>query len=211
MALVYKHQLSESSFVAIWQSDEDWQKYTDPLNLSDVDKNLLSSMKAFRQKEWLNSRMAFKNTLGKDITLVKDEFGKPWIKDDDTYISISHSEDKVAIIYHQNKVGIDIQIQQEKIIKLAPKFLTQSEIDQLEEKDKLDCFHYYWGAKESLFKAYGRKKVDFKKNLLIEKMDPNNLQPVKGVFQKDDFVSNYTLHFELHNEFYLAYAIKDSI
>ncbi|MBP6695338.1 MAG: hypothetical protein KA161_09425, partial [Saprospiraceae bacterium] len=32
----------------------------------------------------------------------------------------------------------------------------------------LDALHVYWGAKEAMYKIYGRKEIDFKKELFVD-------------------------------------------
>ncbi len=208
MTFDFKKIFEDHSFVAVMHTDEDWQKYIDALNLSQNEREVLHTMKDFRKKEWLSARMAFLLMLGKAPIFIKDEFGKPWLKDDNHYISISHSLNKVAIIYHSKRVGIDIQQRQDKILKLAPKFILPTEIEALKSEEKLDCFHYYWGAKESLFKAYGEKKVDFKKHLKVDKMNPKTLQAVQASIHKENYTGQYNVHFESLNEYYLAYVIE---
>jgi phosphopantetheinyl transferase len=59
-----------------------------------------------------------------DLDLYYDELGKPHLKDD-KYISISHSHHFSAIIVSNKSVGIDIELQREKIIRIADKFVDQ--------------------------------------------------------------------------------------
>ncbi len=208
MTFDFKKIFEDHSFVAVMHTDEDWQKYIDALNLSQKEREVLHTMKDFRKKEWLSARMAFLLMLGKPPVFIKDAYGKPWLKDNDNYISISHSVNKVAIIYHPKRVGIDIQLHQEKILKLAPKFILKKEIEAIRADEKLACFHYYWGAKESLFKAYGQKKVDFKKHLHVEKMNPLDLKPVLASVNKENYTGQYKVYFKSLKEYYLAYVIE---
>jgi len=69
--------------------------------------------------------------------------------------------------------------------------------------------HLYWGAKECLYKSYGKRKLDFKTNILI---DPFELQSDRGTFtgvvKKDDFLARYQLHFQRYDEYVLVYSIQ---
>ena len=38
----------------------------------------------------------------------------------------------------------------------------------LQPKTRMEHLSVYWGAKEALYKAYGRKKLEFKQHILVE-------------------------------------------
>ncbi len=208
MKLLYERRFEDPFFVAVLETKDDWQKYTDALNLSVHDHDLMKGMKDFRKREFLASRAGFQFMLDKPIEISKDHYGKPWLKDDDHYISISHSENRVALIYHERKVGIDIQIHQDKIIDLAPKFITESEIEAIPDIMKMESIHYYWGAKESMFKAYGEKKVDFKKHLDVPLLHPSYTDAMIARFNKPEYFAEYYINVDQIDNFYLVYAIE---
>lgn len=208
MRSLYEKRFDKNGFVVVLEATDDWQKYIDALNLDNEELDLLKTMKNFRKKEFLSARYGFQQLLDRPAKIIKDRYGKPWIKDDSNFISISHSVDRLAIIYHEKRCGIDIQLEQEKILNLAPKFITAEEISEIPEDEVMGCTHYYWGAKESLFKAYGEKKVDFKKHLNVPLMSLENPQVLEAQVKKENYEGTYNLHFEKLEEYYLAYAIE---
>jgi len=104
-----------------------------------------------------------------DADLIYDEFGKPHLKNG-THISISHSFTFTAIIVSDElHVGIDIEKQREKILKIAHKFTPFEEYKTIANVDALiSKLTIVWGAKESLYKIYGKKKLLFLHHIYIE-------------------------------------------
>jgi phosphopantetheinyl transferase len=115
---------------------------------------------------------------------------KPFLPDEQYHFSISHCGDyAAAIVSKDSRVGIDIEIPVEKILKIADKFLSKEEhsifnIPRLTESvgqehsilnDPLTTHHslltLLWSAKESVFKWYGNGGVDFRKEIQLLKQD----------------------------------------
>ena len=101
---------------------------------------------------------------------------KPFLPGEQYHFSISHCGDFAAAIVSKDKrVGIDIEIPIEKIIRIQDKFLTEEEKkmfgvrSQVQPDSQLTTL--LWSAKESVFKWYGDGGVDFKKHIQLQKKD----------------------------------------
>lgn len=98
--------------------------------------------------------------------LTKDEFGKPFLKNHDFQISLSHSYPYVAAVIHRSHaVGIDLEQPKEKLLKVAPRVLHATELQDAGPDIVKHCI--YWCAKETLVKIHGKKDLIFAENLLI--------------------------------------------
>ena len=99
--------------------------------------------------------------------MVYDTFGKPHLKDG-KYISITHSYTFSAVVVSSRAVGVDIEKQREKIIKIAPKFIGY-ETTYLGENDPIliQKLTWIWCIKESLYKLYATPGMVFKKHFLV--------------------------------------------
>ena len=88
-----------------------------------------------------------------DEDLIYDEFGKPHLRDGKN-ISITHSNHFTAIIVGQGQeVGIDIEKQRDKILRIAHKFTPIEEYRTIANTDALiRKLTIVWGCKESLYK-----------------------------------------------------------
>ncbi len=192
---------------AIWQIRESDNYFLNLLNLNDIEVSFVNSLKGRRKTEWLASRWVW-NLLTQDSdhsVIVKDEFGKPRIKDSDWHMSISHTKGYAAVITAPLLVGIDIQTRVRKIFRIGPKFLHEMEYEQVQLCARpLDHLHVYWGAKECLYKAYGRREISFRKHLRVKSF---NLETAttEGVIIKESPI-HFKINFEISKEFILVYA-----
>ncbi|MEZ4852919.1 4'-phosphopantetheinyl transferase superfamily protein [Flavobacterium sp.] len=85
---------------------------------------------------------------------------------DEINISISHSFDFSCIcISTDNKVGIDIEIIKPKILKIAPRFMDVSHLENLYPEEQIEKATVIWGAKESIFKIKNEKGISFPKHI----------------------------------------------
>jgi phosphopantetheinyl transferase (holo-ACP synthase) len=122
-------------------------------------------------------------------------------------MSMSHTHEFTAIITAPFLVGIDIQIKVDKIARLAKKFLTTEELEQVNlSASPIEHLHVYWGAKESLYKAYGRRALDFKSHLFIKSF--NLEQGVTRGFLNKDGQKEFVIRFEIRKNIVLVYALE---
>jgi hypothetical protein len=112
--------------------------------------------------------------LGEHFQLKSDDFGKPWPLDGKGNISISHSAHHIAIAFHPNSTqGIDIETHRPQLQKVAGRILHASELEKLETAlDKQFLLQLFWGAKEAMYKAYGKKQLIFSSQLIVDTL-PN--------------------------------------
>ena len=119
------------------------------------------------QRGFLSVRMLLAEFGYVDEDLVYDAFGKPHLKDG-KHISITHSYIFSAVVVSSREVGVDIEKQREKIIKIAPKFIGY-ETTYLSENDPtlIQKLTWIWCIKESLYKLYATPGMVFKKHFLV--------------------------------------------
>ena len=98
-----------------------------------------------------------------------DKNGAPFIKGEG-YISISHTKNQVGIAFSKkHAIGLDLEIIQVKAKKVCTKFLNTDEILSLDTNSDLEMTKA-WSAKEALYKIAGRKELNFKSDLHLEKV-----------------------------------------
>ncbi len=127
-----------------------------------------------RRKEWICSRYLgwsiAKELEGKCAGVWSDKHNKPHIKDSSLHISISHAAPFVTVLVHKkHSCGADIEEKKEKLLRLGPKFLTTDELNQTE--GDISRLAIAWGAKEAIYKLYGRKQLIFKENIFLHGLD----------------------------------------
>jgi len=201
--------------IGVWSIEEENEYFSAALELTEEEREFVDKIKGKRKGEWLSSRhlVHLMSSRQQRAEILKDEHGKPYIHDSDHFISFSHSHGMSAAIASLEVVGIDIQYIVPKITRLAHKFINDEEMSRMEKLDTvkhLDIMHIIWGAKESLFKAYGKKSVDFKKhmNVVIEDWNNDHISFL-GQFLKEDYKVHFKLEAQKIDNYILVYAEQD--
>ncbi len=193
----------------VWEIKEEESWFLENLELYPSEKKELEGIKGNRRIEWLAARYLVHQLSDQSIReeCLKDEFGKPYLQRESAYISMSHSHDRVAVILDQEKnVGIDIQKRVNKITRIKDKFIAAEEWDFMNNTwEELDFLHVIWGIKESLYKAFGRREIDFRKHLKIKELSAND---ALASVEKDSFNANYQAYHEINEDYVLVYLIE---
>lgn len=159
--------LSNNTKLYLWKITEDFDTLFSQVKLKDSSLERLESMKSeSHQKGFLAVRMLLQYNDYSDFDLFYDEFGKPHLKPQgcsikDVEISISHSNDFSAIAISDLKVGLDLEQLKEKTLRIAPRFMDVSHLENLSEEEKIKKATIVWGIKESIFKIKNEKGISF--------------------------------------------------
>ena len=170
MPLYKSLTVDKNTKVLIWKIEESFNELNANVFLSDKSQTRLNSMKSeLHQRGFLSVRHLLNEVGYSDRDLVYDEFGKPHLKDV-KHISITHSFTFSGIIVSDEiPVGIDIEKQRDKILKIAHKFTPLEEYRTIANTDALiNKLTIVWGAKESLYKIYGKKKLLFLHHIYVD-------------------------------------------
>lgn len=130
---------------------------------------------------------------------------KPFLQGRAEHISISHSHDKLAIICNRAcNTGIDIELIRDKVTKIQHKFLNDREIAFA--NNDTEALITLWAAKETLYKVYGLKEMDFKLNLFIDNFTGEQMT---GHIRTHNLDKTYTLINERIDEYKLVYVLDE--
>jgi 4'-phosphopantetheinyl transferase len=196
MALYKSLTVNETTKVLIWKIEESLSKLQEGIILSKNSATRLNSMKSeLHQKGFVSIRHLLKEVGYTDADLIYDEFGKPHLKNG-KFISITHSYTFTAIIVSDDlHVGIDIEKQREKILKIAHKFTPFEEYKTIANADALiSKLTIVWGAKESLYKIFGKKKLLFLHHIYIEDFRFAD-EKTTGIIRYDGKEASYKIRF----------------
>lgn len=199
--LLTTHPFSGTAF-GLWQIAEEENFFRHELPLTTAEETELAKLKNIRRMEWLASRWLLHKLTGapQRLPLSKDAFSKPFFLDQpDLYCSLSHSHGIVGALLAGQNVGCDIQVQVAKMPRLAYKFLNDKEdafVRKHTAPEQFDLFHVFWTAKESLYKAYGLKELDFRAHMRLEPFHWADRGSAKGWVEKGSFRKPFRLYFE---------------
>lgn len=199
----------EQTMVFIWKIEEPIATLLEGLQLTDKNMQRLKGMKSeLHQRGFLSVRHLLIEAGYTDFDLVYDESGKPYLKDGN-FISISHSNNFSAIIISKTlSVGIDIEKQRDKIVRIAHKFTPFEKYKTLANHDALmRKLTIVWGAKESLFKIHKSEGIGFLNHIYIDDFNFEDTQTT-GLINFKNKLSNYQLHFLEFEGFTCVYGYE---
>ena len=208
MPLYKTIRVNDFTKVLVWKIDETLEDLTMGIKLTERNKKRVEAMKSvLHQKGFMSVRQLLKQAGYADADVFYDAFGKPHLKDKN-YLSISHSFTFTAIIISKKKpVGIDVEKQRDKIVKIAHKFTPIEEYNTIANHEALvSKLTVVWGAKESLYKIYGKKKLRFLHHIYIEDFSFIDTKTT-GVIKYKGHVSTHSIHFFEFDGFTCVYAI----
>ncbi len=210
MALFLKRKVGSTGEMAIWQIEEPESFFLQNLELTIQEEQRFQKIKGRRRLEWIAARwlLHYLSNSAERIPCVADEFGKPHLENSNLEISISHSQKLVTVVIDEKNLGVDIQLLVSKIKRIAHKFMREEESDSLVEDTMIEQLHVYWGAKEALYKAYGRKELDFKKHIMITPFFYDGKGSTKGLVEKGKFKASFDVFYEKLGDYMLVYALE---
>lgn len=133
----------------------------------------------------------------------KDQWGKPFLKGDNTPISLSHSFPYVAAgISRSGSSGIDLEQPKQKLLRVAPRVLGTAELRDAGEDIVKHCI--YWCAKESLVKYHGKKDLNFIRNMQIEPFPRSEQGFLTGSIIADNDIVRVRLYYRVYDNFVLV-------
>ena len=188
-----------------------WKVITGELNpeeLNNDDKELLKLKKSnILREQFLATRkvLALENT---DYKITYDINGKPSLNTNSN-ISISHSYEIAAIAISDNsKIGLDIQLNGNKIFNIQHKFLNPSEKLNIGENPSLIILTMIWTSKESIYKAIGLKGTSLSNNIIIDKVVEKDKTGI-GYYINGTEKVKFDLQFYYLDEYIMCYASQN--
>lgn len=172
------------------------------------DYSELTGITAKRELEKNATSFLLEKLFNKPVRLSYNQEGKPELKEEKCHISISHSHDKLVIICNtKHDTGIDVELIRDKVLKIKDKFLSVSELN--EAKDNIEKLIIYWAAKETLYKVYGLKEVEFAKHLYVHPFELKQQGRLVGAINLESFQKKFNLHYEKLEDYMLVYVLDE--
>jgi len=211
--LIRKEHTDGGGLLGIWKMDESRESLLQlfPQHLRSEASAYLHDISSERRSiEWLSTRLMLMNLLGKEQIILNREDGSPYLADGKIHISISHTKDYAAILLHEAfAVGIDIETRSERVIKIAGKFISDNEYIDPTQSTVHQLLH--WSAKESLFKLMNEQGVDFRHHLHIHPFTPELRGVIMATETKTELTQLFRLHYEVHPDYVLTWAVGNTL
>jgi len=207
MPLYKSITVNSQTTVKIWKIEESYNALMQPLELKPESLERVLSMKSqLHQRGFLSVRHLLHEFGYTDQDLFYDQNGKPHLKDG-KHISITHSFTFSGVIVSDKDVGIDIEMQRDKIGIIAKKFVDY-EFDYLDKtsSDYIKKLTIIWGVKESLYKLFATPGMLFKQHFLVIPFMIEDGETIAWIDYKDKKY-RYTTAFIEFEGFTCAYVV----
>ncbi len=192
MPIIKEFETIEGCHVVVWEVSENLDWFQNHVFVTDNEQaDFLTISHPIKQLEWFAGRAAVQYIVRPFVYdgLIKDQYGKPHLRNHDAQISVSHTAKYVVVAFHNKKpVGVDLERVSEKIRRISHKFLNDKELATA--NDNLEKLAAYWCAKEALYKLHGTKQLSFKQNISVQ----TPAQFFKGQIHYENRIETYQLH-----------------
>ena len=194
--------------ILVWKVTESYTELLEQVILNETNRMRLDGIKSeMHQRAFLSVRKLLQETGHTDLDLYYDEFGKPHLYGE-KHISITHSHNFSAIIISDEIVGIDIELQRDKITRIADKFCdSEFQFLDLDSEEYIRKLTVIWGAKEAIFKIRNEKGISFKNHINVQSFELNVKQN-DAKLHFNNLIIDFNIHFEEIEDFTLVYAFQ---
>ena len=210
MPLLKTINCNPTTEIHLWKITESLAELSAEVTLNPKNQQRFNGMKSeLHQRAFLSVRKLLQLKGYTDFDLEYDQFGKPHLKDG-KHISISHSHEHATIIISDEITGIDIELQRDKIIRIADKFVEPEwEFLDKENQEYIRKLTVIWGVKESIFKIRNEAGISFKDHIHVH---PFEIKDQSGI--ADLHFQNSVIQFKYHfieiDNFTLVYAFQQN-
>lgn len=175
MPIVFIKNITNDIILGLWKIKEPKSFFVEKLGSHLIDKSKPINPAENVGLHWFASRYLLQQLFkASSIEIHKNENNKPtlFIDNNKYYVSISHSFEYVGIMFSKHhELGFDIEKIDTRIERVAHKFLNNNE--QLFAQNIITKT-LIWSAKESVYKWYGKKELDFKLHMEMQSFTEKN-------------------------------------
>lgn len=189
--------INATTTIFLWKITETFKDLSEDIELNDSNCIRLNTMKSeLHQRAFLSVRKLLKNAGYTDFELFYDTSGKPYLKDG-KHVSISHSHEFSAIVLSDENIGIDLEMQREKIIRIAEKFADEPFVFDARENtaDFISKLTVIWGIKEAVFKIRNEEGISFKDHIQVFPFEISDGKCLAEL-RFNEIVAQYDIFFE---------------
>jgi phosphopantetheinyl transferase len=204
--------ISDAITAYIWKVTETEDYLADDVVLTPNCQNRILGMKStMHRRAFLSIRHLMKLEGYEDKDLIYNANGKPHLKNGN-HISITHSHNFTAIIVSSlQEVGIDIEMQRAKILRIAHKFTPIEEYNTLANAEAIiRKLTIVWGAKESIYKICALRGLSFLQHINVMDFSFED-QKTRATIDYKGKRSDFEIVFTEFEGFTCVYALKNEL
>jgi 4'-phosphopantetheinyl transferase len=212
MGIAYIRQVEGPAVIGVWEILEDAGELLEGIELSSSEKLLYGTFRTdSRRLQWLAYRRLIRELISPEKYPVHyDEAGKPYLAGSNWHISVTHTENYAGVILSNTvRVGIDMEKIRPRIERVKEKFLSDEELAAIPTVGWLEYLTLAWCAKEALYKLYGYRTMDFRKNLRVALPPSQEDGSFTGSVIIPGLQASYRLFHERHDDLFVVWAAEE--
>ncbi len=207
MPLVYQQNINATTKIAVWH-------ITEPEDFFLVQVPLQREIRHWHKRlQHLAGRLLLKE-LYPDFPVALIQIAdtkKPFLENEPYHFSISHCGDYAAVIVSKTyRVGVDVELINEKIEQIQQKFVSKEEFKIFTDKFSMPgnhCLTLCWSVKESVYKWWGRGSVDFKRSIVLKTISGDSTEGTVHCLFKNE--RDLVIHYLAFNNNFLTWVLTD--
>lgn len=212
MGLHLRRSLDNGAEILVWHVTETEEELKAMCSVPSDELEEIAMYKSESQRrQKLAVRALLEEAFDEKVYLNHHDNGQPFIENEATNISITHTENYVAIILHEeDELGIDIESLDRDFSAVEKKALNEDEIDDLEDdkEEKNEQLAIYWCAKEAIYKRMGVNKVDFAEQIDVERFNLRKEGELEATFiHKDGEEEEFELEYMIFDRHVLVWLV----
>jgi len=201
---------NKTGTTGIWKLRETSAELLPHVNLSEPEEATFNSFKnERRKKEFLAVRALLQELTGNQLKIEYKKNGRPYLKDSQKYISISHSSELAVVFISDRNAGVDVENTNRNIAPIAKRFLSKEEMSHTEKSaDKQVMQTIYWSAKEAIFKCTSKENIRFNSQILIEPFELEEKGNFRGTLKTEHLTFVFELNYFLIENNVVVYCVE---
>lgn len=212
MGLYLRKSLENGAEILVWHVTETEEELKEHCSIPSDELEEISMYKSESQRrQKLAVRALLEEAFDEKVYLNHHDNGQPFIENEATNISITHTDKYVAIILHpEDDLGIDIESLDRDFSAVEKKALNEDEIDDLEDdkQEKNEQLAIYWCAKEAIYKRMGVNSVDFAEQIEVERFNVRKEGELEATFiHKDGYEEDFELEYSIFDRHVLVWLV----
>ena len=214
MALFLTKDLDDDahSRLGVWQITESEEELR---ALTSIPTDELEEISFIKSESLRRQKLAVRALLDvmfeEKVYLSHHDNGKPYIENNATNISITHTDKYVAVILNDiDDVGIDCESLDRDFSAVEKKALSEDEIDSLDDDRRNEQLAIFWCAKEAVYKKMAQYRVDFAEQIEVEDFRPKGEGELEATFiHKDGYEEDFDLEYMTFDRHVLVWVAGD--
>lgn len=195
---LYRDFSDHNATILVWKyNEEDDLQAEELLEPENADK--VKDYHPKKMLEVLMVRKLLKSLKPNSKILYKDR--EPYLDTMDAEISITHSFPYAALAISKNKIGIDVEKFNPKILRLIDKFTYENERGFIPENHADTFYTIIWSVKESMYKIHHSKYWSLKKNYEVKPFELKHLDKISCRVYDETYSDEYNARVKFFDDY----------